>query len=287
MIKFKKTSAIAILLAALMVLSTSIFFYAQDFSALEELITQEPMALGEGPLPAYVDKGVYINEHNGFILTWRWHDFGHIGLYMLERVEGNGIVAIYEYDQFGNRTSKNVNGQVTRFYYEEFYGRFYLMREVSCYAVLDFVYEIFQGRAGTPFKILAGVSINGVLFEYYMQYDTIIGLIDPHGTLVAKYTYEHDGPFINMVSAYILLDDSFVNVDHVDVSYHLYNLLVRDFSQDSINLSQNCYAILASLSNIEFNGYADRETGWTMSGSGDFLDRETNTFIPRPHRSIT
>lgn len=162
----------------------------------------------QNPTPSVisVSSNVTVTEFNGYTLTWRWHDLGHWATYKLERVEGNGLLAIYEYDAFGNRVSKIVNGQITRFYYVEFYERFYLVREISPHAELEFVHKIYQGRAGTPFKILTSVIINGVTFDYYMQYDIILGLQNEYGT------------------------------------------------------------------------------GWTMNAFGDFLDRATNTFVPRPTR---
>ena len=229
-------------------------------------------------------RDIAITEYNGFTLTWRWHDFGHWASYMLETVEGNGVIAIYEYDQFGNRIIKNVNGCVTRFYYEEFYERFYLVREVSAFAELEFIYSIYQGRAGTPFKIPTGVVINEIVFEYYKRYDVILGMIDPNGTLVVMYEYEQEGPFWNMVAEYILIEDNFVNIEHVDLSdlHYLQNIL-----RSGVSLTQDDYALLASLNNIEFNGYTDNETGWTLNSFGDLLNRQTNTFVPRPNRTTS
>lgn len=219
-----------------------------------------------------------------FVLTWRWLDMGHWSAYMLERVEGEGLVAIYEYDQNGNRISKNVNGHVTRFIYEEFYGRFYLMREVSEHAELEFLYEIFQGRTGTPFKVLTGVIINSVQFEYSFQYDMIVGLLDPHGNLVALYEYENNGRFVNMTSRNVLLYGSFVNIEAIDLESYI---RTGNIAPGSFVRSQNDYALLASFSNIEFNGYADRETGWTINSFGDILDRSIGSFVPRPGTIFT
>jgi len=185
------------------------------------------------------------NTYNGFHLTWRYIGNRHV----LENISNDLFFISYEYDYRGNRILKNVNGEITKFFYCE---HNFLEREISGDNEIIYLYENF--RDDETDRLLVGVIINGETFTYLFDESAlIIGLIAANGDVVVKYQYND----LLLTSVQVLLDGEFVCAELVPGKTALLNNMV--------GLGQ----------------HLDKKTGWYYR-SGEFFNPRSNEFLPRP-----
>jgi RHS repeat-associated protein len=202
------------------------------------------------------------------VLSYVWDTRGQLASF-----SGSGIAASFQYDAFGRRINKSVNGTTTEFLYDG----------------LNVVQEL---SGGTPTaNLLSGLGID----DYFLRTDahgaqillfdalgSTLGLLDTNGVLQTEYTY---GPFGETTATGAASPNPFQYTGRENDATGLYYYRARYYSptlrrfisEDPLGLDYDSFGNLASDSSPALdlrNGFAggltDLSTGLVRFGFRDY-----------------
>ena len=151
--------------------------------------------------------------YGGFELFWSNIN----GMYVLERISNDFVEIVNSFDQMGNRISRNVNGNITEYIYED--GFLVGIRD----GIHQIEYVLSTDSELHNLRYLSSVIINGEVFDFIFDYrGWIIGLSDYQGIQVVEYVYDNNARLINtnllVDGAYTALLNNVVGVgQYIDI----------------------------------------------------------------------